>query len=65
MCIFRKRRKVSFTHLEYLVGEVKPDGEIFKVWIRATNEEEALKTYRWLTDSIGDYHVAGIRKSFI
>lgn len=60
-----KTRKVSVIMREYLVGEVREDGEIFKMWIRAQNEEEALRIYRWITDSTGDYMVAGVRKSFV
>ena len=64
--IFKRRRnRVSSIMKEYLVGEVKENGEIFKMWIRARNEEEALHDYRWITDSVGDYRVAGVRKSFI
>lgn len=64
MGLFRKRHNISVIMREYLVGEVKEDGQIFKMWIRAQNEEEALRTYRWITDSTGDYMVAGVRKSF-
>ncbi len=62
--LFKKRKPVTVLMKEYLVGEVRDDGEIFKIWIRAQNEEEALKIYRWLTDSVGDYFVAGTRRSF-
>lgn len=60
-----KKRRISVTMREYLVGETNEAGEVFKIWIRAQNEEEALSTYRWLTDSTGDYFVAGTRRSKI
>ena len=59
-----KARKVSVLMKEYLVGETLESGEVFKMWIRAQNEDEALRIYRWITDSTGDYIVAGVRSSF-
>ena len=62
--MLKKRRKISIFMKEYLVGEVNEEGEIFKMWIRAQNEDEALRIYRWITDSTGNYFVAAKRNSF-
>ena len=63
--IFRMRKQVKILMKEYLVGEVRESGESFKMWIRAQNEDEAIRIYRWITNSTGDYFVAASRDSWI
>ena len=55
----KKRMIIPMT--EYLIGQVNDDESITKIWIRARSEEEAIKDFRWLTNTDVEY-VAVIRK---
>lgn len=56
-----KKRMITPMMNEYLVGQVNDDDSITKIWIRARSEEEAIKDFRWLTNTDIEY-VAVIRK---
>ncbi len=51
-CFLRRIKYGKAT--EYLVGEIDADDKVQKLWVRATNEIEAIKVYRMLTNSTGD-----------
>lgn len=61
-----KKRMIIPMMNEYLIGQVNDDESITKIWIRARSEEEAIKDFRWLTNTDVEYvTVIRKRKSFV
>lgn len=60
------KKRIITPMTEYLIGQVNDDESITKIWIRARSEEEAIKDFRWLTNTDVEYvTVIRKRKSFV